>query len=802
MRQGIRRAAVLGAGVMGGAIAAHLANVGIPCYLLDIVPRELTPEEIARGLTFQSPEVRNRLARQGIQACLQARPAAFYHPDLAELVTPGNLEDHLEWLAGVDWIIEVVVENLAVKQQLWQKVARHRRPGGIASTNTSGISVNRIAGELPLEFRQHFLGTHFFNPPRYLKLLEIIPAADTLPEVVAFMTAFAERTLGKGTVLAKDTPNFIANRIGVFGMLQTLQVMQEKDYQVDEIDAVTGPAMGRPKSATFRTADLVGLDTLLHVAANVHANVPPEEQIHFEPPTFVKALVERGWTGEKAGQGFYKKVKGREGSEILTLDWRTLEYRPRLTPGFPSLRATRRAGDPAERIRVLTGADDRGGELAWELTKRTLAYAASLLPAIADDLVSVDNAMKWGFGWEAGPFETWDAMGVEATAARMEAEGTPVAAWVEEMLAAGCPTFYGRVDGRGAYYCFRTRTYLPLPRRPEFIVLQDIKQSRPVVRGNTDASLLDLGDGVACLEFHPPNQAISPDVIRMIHESLEEVDRGFEGLVIGNQARNFCVGANILLLVMEAANGNWAGIEAAVAAFQGACLALKYFHRPVVAAPHGMALGGGAEIVLHAHRVVAAAELYMGLVEFGVGLLPGGGGNKEVLLRHLEGVPADTPLPVDLLPLVARAFQTIAMAKVSLSAREAQSLRLLRDSDRVVANPDLLLHQAKNEVLAMAAAGHRPPPPPKITVLGEAGLAAMQAQTYNLLRGGYISEHDKLIADKIAHVLTGGRVAAGTVVTEQYLLDLEREAFVDLCRQEKTQERIRHMLSTGKPLRN
>ncbi|MDQ7793544.1 MAG: 3-hydroxyacyl-CoA dehydrogenase/enoyl-CoA hydratase family protein [bacterium] len=802
MKRGINRVAVLGAGVMGAAIAAHLANVGIPCYLLDIVPREPTPEERARGLTLESREVRDRLVVQGIQNCLKARPAAFFRPDRAELVTPGNLEDNLDWLAGVDWVIEAVVERLDIKQELFRKVAAHRQPGTIVSSNTSGISVNRMVEGLPLEFRQHFLGTHFFNPPRYLKLLEIIATADTLPELVSFMSAFAEQTLGKGVVLAKDTPNFIANRIGVFGMMQTMRVMEEKDYQVDEIDAVTGPAMGRPKSASFRTADIVGLDTFLHVAKNVRENVAPAERPFFEPAGFLKALAERGWTGEKAGQGFYKKVQGPEGSEILTLDWRTLEYRPRLKPSYPSLSATRRISDPAERVKALVQADDRGGELAWELTKRTLSYTASLLPEIADDVISVDNAMKWGFGQEAGPFETWDVLGVEATVARMEAEGAPVAAWVKEMLATGHPTFYGRVNGRKAHYCFRAREYVPLPRRPEFIVLRDVRSERPVIRGNTDASLLDLGDGVAGLEFHSPNQAITPDLIRMMGESLEEVDRNFTGLVIGNQARHFCVGANLLLVVMEAANQNWAGIGAAVEALQETLQAVKHFHRPVVAAPHGMALGGGAEIVMAAHRVVASAELYSGLVEFAVGILPAGGGCKELLLRHLEGVPPDTPVPLDLLPLVARAFQTIAMAKVSTSAREAQALGFLRESDRVVANGDLLLYQAKNEVLAMAAAGFRPSPPRKIRVIGETGLAALEAQTYNMLKGGHISEHDKYIADRIAYVLAGGRVAANTEVTEQYLLDLEREAFLDLCRQEKSQERMRHMLSTGKPLRN
>ncbi|HSW11071.1 MAG TPA: 3-hydroxyacyl-CoA dehydrogenase/enoyl-CoA hydratase family protein [Bacillota bacterium] len=802
MKRGIYRAAVLGAGVMGSAIAAHLANVGIPSYLLDIVPKELTSAERARGLTPDSPEVRDRLAKQGIENCLKARPAAFFQPSAAELITPGNFEDHLAWLADVDWIIEAVVERLDIKQALWDRVAAHRRPGTLVSTNTSGISIRRMVEKQPLEFRQHFLGTHFFNPPRYMKLVELIPGPDTLPGIVSFMTDFAEDVLGKGVVMAKDTPNFIANRIGVFGMMQTMKAMQEKGYQVDEIDAVTGPAMGRPNSATFRTADLVGLDTLLHVAANVHANVPDEEKPYFDPPTFVRTLAERGWTGEKAGQGFYRKVKGPQGSEILALDWQTLEYRPQVKPDFPSLSRTRRISEPAERVKALVESDDRGGALAWELTKRGLAYAAGLLPEIADDVVSVDNAMKWGFGWDAGPFETWDALGVGAAAARMEAEGVPVAGWVKAMLAQGVPSFYGKKDGRPAHYCFRCRAYVPITRRPEVVILKDLKETRPVVIGNTDASLIDLGDGVACLEFHSPSQAISPDVIRMIGDSLEAVERDFLGLVIGNQARHFCVGANLLLVVMEAANGNWSGLSAAVESFQKACMALKYSRRPVVAAPHGMTLGGGAEIVLAAHRVVASAELYMGLVEFGVGLLPGGGGNKELLLRHLEGVFEDTPVPLDTFPLAARAFQTIAMAKVSTSAREAQALGLLRRTDRVVASQDLLLHQAKAEVLAMAAAGFRPPAPAKFRVLGETGLAALQAQTYNMLKGGHISEHDKYIADHIAFVLMGGRVASGTVVSEQYLLDLEREAFLDLCKQEKSQERMRHMVSTSKPLRN
>ncbi len=795
----ISKVAVLGAGVMGSGIAAHLANVGIRCYLLDIVPAELTDEERKRGLTLQDRQVRNRLAATGLERALKARPAAFYVPEQASLITVGNLEDDLEWLSEVDWIIEAVVERLPIKKSLFEKVAKYRRPGTIVSSNTSGISVNAMIEEMDEDFRRHFLGTHFFNPPRYMKLLEIIPTRDTDPDVVEFMRRFSTDVLGKGVVIAKDTPNFIANRIGTFGMLATIRIMLSRGYRIDEIDAITGPAMGRPKSASFRTLDLVGLDTFVHVAGNVRENVEdPAEKEAFSIPDFVQEMLKRGWLGEKSGQGFYKKIKRDGQSQILTLDYTSMEYVPREKPRIESLGKAKGIQDVGQRVKHLLEAGDRAGSFVWEVLKLTLLYTAKVTPEIADDILSVDNAMKWGFNWELGPYELWDAIGVKESVERMAAEGEQIPAWIQEMLDAGHTSFY--MDRR--MYDFRGRQYVEMPTEPRVMRLAAIKKGESVVKRNTDASLVDLGDGVACLEMHSPNQAITPDFVKMIYESLEEVDRNFVGLVISNQAKNFCVGANLLLLLMEIGQGNWDGIQSMVKAFQDATLAMKHFHKPVVAAPFGMTLGGGCEIALAAHRIQASAETYIGLVEFGVGLLPGGGGNKELLLRHLEAVPSDGQIPFDLTPYVARVFEQIAMAKVATSAHEAKKMRFLRPSDNISVNGDFLLYDAKRTVLDMVRDGFRPPAPARIKVLGEAGRAALEAMTYNMMKGGFISEYDKFIADKIAYVLTGGEAPAGSEVSEEYLLELEREAFVDLCRQEKSQERMRHMLSTGKPLRN
>lgn len=805
MPREIRKVAVLGAGVMGAAIAAHLANVGIPCYLLDIVPKELTEDEKKKGLTLESPQVRNRFAALGLDAALKARPAAFHVPENAAYITIGNFEDNLGWVGEVDWVIEVVVEKLDIKRSLLEKVEKFWKPGTIVSSNTSGISINKMVEGRSPEFRRHFLGTHFFNPPRYMKLLEIIPGNDTDPAVVDYMARFGQDVLGKGIVMCKDTPNFIGNRIGVYGMLETLRIVTAQGYTVEEVDAVTGKAMGHPKSATFRTADIVGLDTLYHVATNVYECMPtPEAKAAFEKPPILEEMMKRKWLGDKTGQGFYKKVKKPDGSsEILSLNLQTMEYGPQTKPDFPSIKAGKKIPDLAERMRMLISADDRAGRLVWELTKKTLLYAGSVAQEIADDIVNIDNAIKWGFNYEAGPFEGWDGLGVPETVSRMVAEGHSIPRWIEEMLEAGHKTFYAEKDGKKCYYDWKTKSYVPLKTDPRMYVLADLKKSKGVVFENLDASLIDLGDGVLNLEFHSPNQAIGPDLIEMIHRSVEEVEKpGWVGLVVGNQAPNYCVGANLLMVVMYANEGKFDDIAMASKALQDALMRMKYCAKPVVTAPHSMALGGGAEIVMHGHKVVGSAETYLGCVEFGVGLLPAGGGCKELLLRNMENLPTNGPLPFDPMPAVARAFETIAMAKVSTSFPEAIKLGYLRKTDRCVANRDLQLYFAKQEVLAMAAAGFRTPLPAKIKVVGEPGRAVLEANTYMMWKAGYISSHDRLIANKIAYVLTGGEAPPGAEVSEQFILDLERQAFVELCKEEKSRERMQYMLMNGKPLRN
>jgi 3-hydroxyacyl-CoA dehydrogenase len=790
---------------MGAGIAAHLANVGIPCYLLDIVPRELTEDEKKKGLTEKSPEFRNRLSAQGLETALKARPAAFHVPENDDLITIGNFEDNLDWCAEVDWIIEVIIEKLAIKQSLFEKVEKHWKPGIIVTSNTSGISINAMLEGRSPEFKKHFMGTHFFNPPRYMKLLELIPAKETDPKVVDYMKWFGETVLGKGIVMAKDTPNFIGNRIGVYGMLECLRYTTAKGYTVEEVDAITGRPMGRPKSATFRTGDLVGLDTLYHVAANVYDCMPtPEAKKPFEKPAILEEMMKRQWLGDKTKQGFYKVQRNPDGSKtILSLNLQTMEYAPQVKPDFPSLKAAKKVTDLGERMKMLCSADDRAGRFVWDMTKKGLLYAASVAQEIADDIFSIDDAMKWGFNWEMGPFESWDAIGVQESVSRMVAEGEEIPAWVKDLLESGKTSFYKAENGKRLYYDWKTGKYAPLPSDSRTFVLADIKKSKGVVCGNMDASLVDLGDGVACLEFHSQAQAIGPGLIEGIYMALEEIVRpGWVGMIVGNQAQNYCVGANLLMVVMYANEGKFDDIALASKGLQDALMAMKYCPKPVVTAPHSLALGGGCEIVMHGHKVVASAETYMGCVEFGVGLLPAGGGCKEILLRNMENLPATGPLPMDPLPAVGRAFETISMAKVSTSGPEGIKLGYMRTSDKISINRDFHFHDAKREVLAMAAAGFRPPKPAKIKVVGESGRATLEAFTYGMWKAGYISAHDRLIANKIAYVLTGGPAPAGAEVSEQFLLNLEREAFVELCREEKTRERMQYMLMNNKPLRN
>ncbi|TVY12060.1 3-hydroxyacyl-CoA dehydrogenase/enoyl-CoA hydratase family protein [Paenibacillus cremeus] len=799
MSKPIRKAAVIGSGVMGSGIAAHLANCGIECLLLDLVPKQLTVEETAKGLTLEHPAVRNRLAAGAIARLAKQKPAPLYDDSFAKRITPGNISDHLAQIAGVDWVIEVIVENQQAKQDLLAQIELHWKPGTFVTTNTSGISVNAMSAGCGEAFRRHFLGTHFFNPARYMKLLEFIPGEHTDPEVVAGLKQFCETRLGKTVVIAKDTPNFIANRIGTYGLLVTLQEMVDNGFRIEEVDAVTGPAMGRPKSATFRTLDLVGLDTFMHVANNVFTNVSdPQEKAVFDVPNVLKTMVERGWLGEKAGQGFYLKQKGADGgSVILSLDLAAMAYVPQRKVASVSLDAAKRAKGAGARTKALIEAGDKYSLLAWNILKKVLLYSADKVGEIAGSIHEIDEAMKWGFNWELGPFETWDAIGLAKSVERMEAEGDSVPAWVKAWIAEGHAAFYEKRDGGRFFVHDGQLRKLEMP--PEAISLRELKEQGRVVRSNSGASLIDLGDGVACLEFHSPNNAIGADILHMIRQSTEAVRDGFDGLVIANQGKNFCVGANLVMLLMEAQDGEWDEIDGIIRLFQSTMYRLKRFEKPVVAAPHRMTLGGGVEACMPADQVIASAETYYGLVEVGVGLIPAGGGCKELALR--ASLSATHP-EADIQPYVNRAFETIGLAKVSTSGHDAIRMGLMRPGDRVVTNPDHQIYEAKQAVLRLVQAGYEPEREEKFRVAGADGKSVLLTGAQAMRHGGYISEHDLKIAAKLAHVLAGGDVPAGTLVTEQYLLELEREAFLSLCGEPKTQQRMQHMLTKGKALRN
>ena len=809
MTMKIKQATVIGAGVMGATIAAHLANVGVRVNLLDIVPPKLGPDDEKKGLTKDHKAFRNKLAQNGLQTALKARPAAFYVAEDAKLIRTGNLEDNLEWLKASDWVVEVIIENLELKKGLFKKITPFLNDGAILTSNTSGIPIKAMSADLPPAVAERFLGTHFFNPPRYMKLLEIIPGPNTRPDVIEFMAGFCERVLGKGVVYAKDTPNFIANRVGTFGMMYAVRTMVEMGLSPEEVDKLTGPVVGHPKSATFRTADLVGLDTLCHVATNVYDGVPGDEQRDvFKVPDTLQAMLDKKLLGDKTGGGFYKKTKTAGGRAILSLNPETGEYGEQKKVAFDSLKAARGVEDPGERFAAMYYAEDQGGEFTFKTTSAQLIYAANRIPEIADDIVNVDNGMKWGFAWEMGPFEIWDALGVEKSTARMESAGFEIPGWVKEMLSGGHTVFYKSAAGVKSYYDPATKSYQPVPTSPEIILLPSLKDRNKVVCGNPAATLYDLGDGVAGLEFHTKMNSIDADMIDMINRSLTEVGEKFDGLVIANHAVNFSAGANIFLVLALAMEKKWDELSAMIKGLQDTMMAMKYFDKPVVAAPAGMALGGGCEICLHSDRVRPAAETYIGLVEVGVGVIPAGGGCKELLIRNMEGVfevgrGGIYNRQIELKPYVARAFESIAMAKVSTSAREAQKMGILRRTDQITINRDHLINDAKKTVLAMLMAGYAPPrPKDDIRVMGRDGIAVFEQALYVMNKSGFISDYDRVVSGKVAHILCGGDVFQDTVVSEEYILELEREAFVSLCGMEKTQKRIEHMLTTGKPLRN
>lgn len=780
---------------MGARIAAHLANAGVRCALLDMVPRD-------------SPAARNRLAQAGIEAAKKSRPAAFFVPDFARLIQPGNFDDNLDWCKDADWIIEAVVEDLEIKRDLLARVEQHRRPGTIITTNTSGLPIRLVAEGRSEDFQAHWAGTHFFNPPRYMKLVELIAGPKTKPEVLAALDEFCDRRLGKGVVAAKDTPNFIANRIGTFSLLNALRLMMEIDLTVEDVDGCTGPAIGQPKSATFRTADLVGLDVLAHVVGNIYDSVPDDESREiYKLPRLIDEMTKRGWLGEKTGSGFYKRVRNSRGeSEILTLDWKKMEYRPRQKEKFASLEAGKTIEDTGERLRAFLNplfdgkVVDKAARFIWGALSETCLYAARRVPEIAERIVEVDRAMRWGFGWELGPFEIWDAIGVERMAQMLKMLGKPMPPAVTSLGSSGKKTFYQSAAGHTSYFDLADATYQPVEEPPGIILLKSLREQAKVLEGNSGASLVDLGDGVVCCEFHAKMNAIGGDIIAMLHAGLKRLQSDFDAMVIANQAVNFSVGANLMLLLVSAQEQEWDDLHQAVRQFQNVNMALKYAPRPVVAAPQGMALGGGCEISLHAARIHAAAEAYIGLVETGVGLIPAGGGSKEMMIRANEHASGREDL--DLFHAMKPVFETIAMAKVGTSAEDCRALGYLRPSDLVAMHRERLLADAKETALAMFRAGYHAPAPPPIRVLGEEMLAAAKLAIHQMLRGAYISDYDALVAGKLAHVLAGGVLSAPQTVSEQYVLDLEREAFVSLCGERQTQDRIAHTLKTGKPLRN
>jgi 3-hydroxyacyl-CoA dehydrogenase len=768
----INRVAVLGAGTMGARIAAHFANAGVPALLLDL-PSPDAPD-------------RSAIARRGLDAALKGKPASLFHPQAVSLMECGNFADDLPRLRECDWILEAVVENLEVKRDLWRRVDSCRREDAILSTNTSGIPLCSMAADFPDPFQKQFLGTHFFNPPRYLHLLELIPGPSTDPALLDFAASFADRRLGKGVVRCKDTPNFIANRIGAFLGGTVLKTMVEDGYTVDEIEALTGRLIGFPKSATFRLFDIVGLDVWAFVGRNLYDAVPHDPwRERFLPPAFLQQMLERKWLGEKSGQGFFKRV-GRD-REIHSIDWHTLEYAPRGKARFESAEMARNIDDLGQRLKMLVAARDRAGAFLWKVLSDLFVYSAAMVPEISDRIVEIDRAMRWGYGHQLGPFELWDAIGFAETSRRIAAENRALPANVEAALTAGAASLYAHEGAATLYFDFGLRGYQTLEARPGIIHLADLRRGGAVVRSNAGASLIDLGDGVLCVEFHSKANTIGDDAMNMLHAGIEETARNFEAMIVANEGERFSAGANLAMVLLAAQEGEWDELDLACRRFQQMNMALKYAPKPVVAAPFGQALGGGCELSLHARRMQASAELYMGLVEVGVGIIPAGGGCKEMLARHRD---------------VRRVFETIGYAKVSTSAENARELGLMTRADGVSMNPERLIADAKGLALSLVP-GYAPGTPRHdIHVGGESAWALMKLAVWTARQGNFITDYDVVIGEKLALVLSGGRLSGEQTVSEQYLLDLEREAFLSLCGDVRTQQRMAHILETGKPLRN
>ena len=801
MTRRIKKVAIVGSGIMGSGIACHFANIGVEVLLLDIIPRELNEKEKAKGLSLKDSVVRNRLVNEALKTSLKSKPSPIYSQKFADRIKTGNIEDDLHKIKDVDWIMEVVVERLDIKQQVFEKIEKHRTPGTLITSNTSGIPIKFMNEGRSEDFQKHFAVTHFFNPPRYLKLFEVVPGPKCIQEVTDFLMMYGDKFLGKTSVLAKDTPAFIGNRIGIFGIMSLFHVVKEMGLTIEEVDKLTGPVIGRPKSATFRTIDVVGLDTLVHTANGVKDNCPNDEmRDQFVIPDYVNTMMENKWLGSKTKQGFYKMTKNANGKrEILSLDLNTLEYRAKKSAKFETLELTKSIDNVADRFEVLVAGKDKAGEFYRKSFAAMFAYVQNRIPEISDELYRIDDGLRAGFGWEHGPFQIWDTIGVAKGVEIMKAEGKEPAGWVTEMLSNGETSFYSVKEGATFYYDIPAKSHVKKPGQDSFIILDNIRKTNEVWK-NSGAVIEDIGDGILNLEFQSKMNTIGADVLTAINKAIDLAETNYQGLVVGNQAANFSVGANIGMIFMMAVEQEYDELNYAIKYFQDTMMRMRYSSIPTIAAPHGMALGGGCEISLHADKVVAAAETYMGLVEFGVGVIPGGGGSKEMALRASDLFQkGDVQLNV-----LQEHFLTIGMAKVATSAYEAFDIGLLqKGKDVVVVNKERQIAQAKQHALLMAESGYTQPAARKdVLVLGKQALGMFLVGTDSMEASHYISEHDKKIANKLAYVMAGGDLSEPTKVTEQYLLDIEREAFLSLTTERKTLERIQHMLKTGKPLRN
>jgi len=801
MKRSINKVAVLGSGIMGSRIACHFANIGVEVLLLDIAPKELTPEEQAKGLTLDKPAVKNRIVNTALQTAVKTNPSPVYSKKVLNKIKTGNFDDDMSKIAGFDWVIEVVVENLDIKKKVFEQVEQFRKPGTLITSNTSGIPIHLMAEGRSEDFKAHFCGTHFFNPPRYLKLLEIIPTPHTKPEIVDFLMHYGDKFLGKTTVLCKDTPAFIANRVGVYSIMALLHLVEKLDLTVEEVDKFTGPALGRPKSATFRTSDVVGLDTMIKVAKGLYDNCP-DDKAHelFKLPDYVKKMEENKWLGDKTKQGFYKKTKTADGkTEILALDLKTLEYKPQQKVKSATLEMTKPVENLRERMKIFAKGKDKAAELFRHSSFGLFEYVSDRIPEISDELYRIDDAMRAGFGWELGPFELWDAVGVKEAIDGMEQYGNKAATWVHEMLDAGNTSFYKVEAGVKKYYDIPSKSYKALPGTDEFIILDNIRENKTLWK-NSGVSIIDLGDGILNVEFHTKMNTIGGDVISGINKAIDMAEKDYRGLVIGNDGANFSAGANVGMIFMMAVEQEWDELNMAIRMFQNTSMRIRYSSIPVVVAPHNLTLGGGCEFSLHADHVQLSAETYMGLVEFGVGVIPGGGGTKEFALRASDEYKDDQIVQNAL----KDRFLTIGMAKVSTSGYEAFELGYLqKDKFSISMNRNRLLADAKAKAIELAEAGYtKPVQRTDIKVLGKQGLGIVYAGANSMYAGHFISEHDKKISEKLGYVMCGGDLSSPTEVSEQYLLDLEREAFLSLAGERKSLERIQSIITKGKPLRN